>query len=97
MRLNQIAPQRQRLSNQLSRWTGLESISWTDLVATTRLNEIQTPTFLGFDMNAEAVDRARANIERAELSDRISVEVSEIKSLSPAMAQVTNSETLWFG
>ena len=96
MRLDQIAPQRQRLSNQLSRWTGLESISWTDLVATTRLNEIQTPTrFLGFDMNAEAVDRARANIERAGLSDRISVEVSEIKSLSPAMAQVTNSETLW--
>ena len=27
MRLNQIAPQRQRLPNQLSRWTGLETIS----------------------------------------------------------------------
>ncbi|MDC3032563.1 bifunctional 23S rRNA (guanine(2069)-N(7))-methyltransferase RlmK/23S rRNA (guanine(2445)-N(2))-methyltransferase RlmL [Litorivicinus sp.] len=96
MRLNQIAPQRQRLSNQLSRWTGLETISWTDLVATIRLSEIQTPTrFLGFDINAEAVVRARANIERAGLSDQISVEVSQIEYLSPAMAQITNAETVW--
>ncbi len=96
MRLNQIAPQRQRLVNQLSRWTGLEMISWTDLVTTTRFNEIQTPTrFLGFDINAEAVDRARANIERAGLSDRISVEVSDIESLSPAIAQITNAEIVW--
>ncbi len=96
MRLNQIAPQRQRLSNQLSRWTGLEMISWTDLVATTRSNEIQTPTrFLGFDINAEAVDRARANIERAGLSDRISVEVSEIEFLSPSKAQITTAEAVW--
>ena len=41
MRLSQIAPQRQRSSNELSRWIGLDTISWTELIATERAGEIQ--------------------------------------------------------
>ena len=82
MRLSQIAPQRQRSSNELSRWIGLDTISWTELIATERAGEIQVPTrFLGFDIDPEAVARARSNIERAGFSDRISVEIAEIADL----------------
>ena len=96
MRLNQIAPQRQRPSNQLSRWTGLESISWTDLIASERTREIQTATrFIGFDINPDAVDRARANIERAGLSGQITVEVAEIAELSKVNTGVTDTDAVW--
>ena len=96
MRLSQIAPQRQRPSSQLSRWTGLESISWTDLIASERTKEIQTATrFIGFDINLQAVDRARANIERAGLSEQITVEVAEIADLSASNASVTETDTVW--
>ncbi len=96
MRLNQIAPQRQRPSSQLSRWTGLESISWTDLIASERTKEIQTATrFVGFDINPQAVDRARANIERAGLSEQITVEVAEIADLSASNAGITETDTVW--
>jgi 23S rRNA (guanine2445-N2)-methyltransferase / 23S rRNA (guanine2069-N7)-methyltransferase len=96
IRLNQIAPQRQRPSSQLSRWRGLESISWTDLIASERIKEIQTATrFVGFDINPQAVDRARANIERAGLSERITVEVAEIADLSEVNAGITETDTVW--
>ena len=96
MRLNQIAPQRQRPSSQLSHWTGLESISWTDLIASERTREIQTATrFIGFDINSDAVDRARANIERAGLSGQITVEVAEIAELSQVNIGVTDTDTVW--
>jgi 23S rRNA (guanine2445-N2)-methyltransferase / 23S rRNA (guanine2069-N7)-methyltransferase len=96
MRLSQIAPQRQRPSSQLSRWTGLESISWTDLIASERTKEIQTATrFVGFDIDPLAVDRARANIERAGLSEQITVEVAEIADLSASNASVTETDTVW--
>ena len=96
MRLNQIAPQRQRPSSQLSRWTGLESISWTDLIATERTKEIQSPTrFIGLDINPDAVDRARSNIERAGLSEQITVEVGEIAELSPISTGVTEADAVW--
>ena len=95
MRLNQIAPQRQRLSNQLSRWTGLERISWTDLVATTRLNEIQ-PRHVFWDL----ISMLRRSTVRAPISSVQDCLIEfllsqEIESLSPATAQVTNSETVW--
>ncbi|NCW09081.1 MAG: bifunctional 23S rRNA (guanine(2069)-N(7))-methyltransferase RlmK/23S rRNA (guanine(2445)-N(2))-methyltransferase RlmL [Gammaproteobacteria bacterium] len=96
IRLNQIAPQRQRPSSQLSRWRGLESISWTDLIASERIKEIQTATrFVGFDINPQAVDRARANIERAGLSEQITVEVAEIADLSASNAGITETDTVW--
>ena len=96
MRLNQIAPQRQRPSSQLSRWRGLESISWTDLIASERTREIQTATrFIGFDINPDAVDRARANIERAGLSGQITVEVAEIAELSKVNTGVTDTDAVW--
>ena len=96
MRLNRIAPQRQRPSSQLSRWTGLESISWTDLIASERTKEIQTATrFVGFDIDPQAVDRARANIERAGLSEQITVEVAEIADLSASNAGITETDTVW--
>ncbi len=96
MRLNQIAPQRQRPSSQLSRWTGFESISWTDLIALERTKETQTATrFIGFDINPQVVDRARANIERAGLSEQITVEVAEIADLSASNASVTETDTVW--
>ena len=96
MRLSQIAPQRQRPSSQLSRWTGLESISWTDLIALERTKETQTATrFIGFDINPQVVDRARANIERAGLSEQITVEVAEIADLSASNASVTETDTVW--
>ena len=96
MRLNQIAPQRQRPSSQLSRWTGLESISWTDLIASERSREIQTATrFIGFDINPDAVDRARANIERAGLSGQITVEVAGIAELSQVNTGVTDTDAVW--
>ncbi|MGB0359509.1 MAG: bifunctional 23S rRNA (guanine(2069)-N(7))-methyltransferase RlmK/23S rRNA (guanine(2445)-N(2))-methyltransferase RlmL [Litorivicinaceae bacterium] len=96
MRLNRIAPQRQRPSSQLSRWTGLESISWTDLIASERTKEIHTATrFVGFDINPQAVDRARANIERAGLSEQITVEVAEIANLSASNAGITETDTVW--
>lgn len=96
IRLNQIAPQRQRPSSQLSRWRGLESISWTDLIASERIKEIQTATrFVGFDINPQAVDRARANIERAGLSERITVEVAGIADLSELNAGITETDTVW--
>jgi 23S rRNA (guanine2445-N2)-methyltransferase / 23S rRNA (guanine2069-N7)-methyltransferase len=96
MRLNRIAPQRQRPSSQLSRWTGLESISWTDLIASERTKEIQIATrFVGFDINPQAVDRARANIERAGLSEQITVEVAEIADLSASNAGITETDTIW--
>jgi 23S rRNA G2069 N7-methylase RlmK/C1962 C5-methylase RlmI len=96
MRLNQIAPQRQRPSSQLSRWTGLESISWTDLIASERTKEIHTAIrFVGFDINPQAVDRARANIERAGLSEQITVEVAEIADLSASNAGITETDTVW--
>ena len=96
MRLSQIAPQRQRSSNELSRWIGLDTISWTELIATERAGEIQVPTrFLGFDIDPEAVARARSNIERAGLSDRISVEIAEIADLSQEGTVASDAAEVW--
>ena len=96
MRLHQIAPQRYRSPDQLSRWTGLESVSWTAIVAEERTKESQNKTrFIGFDIKPDAVFRARANIERAGLTDRISVEVGEIKDFSPEQVNISKADQVW--
>lgn len=96
MRLNRIAPQRYRPSSQLSRWVGLESINWTELVANERQKELVSDTrFIGFDINPDAVDRARANIERAGLSDLISVEIGEIEQLTPDQVDGLADKPTW--
>ena len=54
MRLNRIAPQRHRSSDQLSKWTGLERVSWTALIAEGRTKERQHKTrFVGFDIDPD--------------------------------------------
>ena len=96
MRLHQIAPQRHRSSDQLSKWTGLERVSWTAIVAEERTKERQHKTrFAGFDIDPDAVTRARANIERAGLSDHISVEVGEIKDFSPEQMNISEADQTW--
>lgn len=96
MRLSQAAPQRFRASSQLSRWTGLEAISWTKLVANERLRERQPPArFLGFDKNPDVVTRARANIERAGLSQWITVEVAAITDLMPENFALSEADRVW--
>ena len=96
MRLQQIAPQRHRSSDQLSKWTGLERVSWTAIVAEERTKERQNKTrFVGFDIDPDAVTRARANIERAGLSDHISVEVGEIKDFSPEQMNISETDQTW--
>ncbi|MDC3278877.1 N-6 DNA methylase, partial [Litorivicinus sp.] len=96
MRLSQIAPQRFRASSQLSRWTGLEKISWTELVANERLKEQEPSTrFFGFDINSDAVERARANIERAGLSQWITVDVAAIDDLTPENFALSEADHVW--
>ena len=96
MRLSQIAPQRFRASSQLSRWTGLEKISWTELVANERLKEQEPSTrFFGFDINSDAVERARANIERAGLSQWITVDVAAIDDLTPENFALSEADLVW--
>ena len=50
---------------------------------------------MGFDIDPDAVTRARANIERAGLSDHISVEVGEIRDLSPEQLNISEAEQTW--
>ena len=88
MRLRNSAPQWQRSPVNLSKWTGFESIAWTDLVAAARAEEHPISTRLvGYDIDPDAIDRARENIDRAGLSDCIQVAVGDLYDLHPVAGE----------
>lgn len=83
MRMAQMAPQRARTAEQLCRWTGLTEINWTDMVAEAKAAESAlSAVFRGLDNNPDAVERARANIQRAGLQDRIEIALGDFQDLS---------------
>lgn len=84
MRLMNRAPQVQRPASRLSKWLGLESISWTELVADAKSQERPLRTrCVGYDIDDDAIARARENIERAGLSDAIQVTYGDVYDLTP--------------
>ena len=96
MLLNRLASQRFRLANQLSRWTGLETFSWTALVTSERLLECESKVrFIGFDNDSSAVERARNNIERACLSDQIEIREGCIEDLNPSVLDGLDMANGW--
>ena len=83
-RLGAMAPQRLRSAQLLSKWTGLETISWTDLVAEAKGAERPVSSrLIGFDFDPDAVDRARENVERAGLSNLIEISQADLHDLRP--------------
>ena len=84
MRAMNMAPQRQRLASTLSRWTGFESIAWTECVAAAKAMERPTAIrFVGYDIDSEALERAEDNIARAGLSDVITIHPGDLYDLTP--------------
>ena len=83
-RLHRTPTQALRPSSQLSRWSGFNSIDWTALVANAKSREVGSGVrFIGMDIDPAACERARANVARAGLAERIEIHCGDFRDIQP--------------
>lgn len=78
------APGLKRTHHALNHWKAHDLEEWSSVIDKAKLAIVPFKgTIIGFDIDKAMVDIAKANIERAGLSDAISVSTKDIKHFSP--------------